>query len=199
MRTKLVGLTGNIGSGKSTVASLMVARGAVLIDADVLARQATEDPEVLRQIAEALGEDLLENGQLDRAKTAAKIFHDEQARRTLGAIVHPWVRRKSAEQARSLQQQPEPPPLILMDVPLLYENGLEREFDAVVVVTAPLEQRSVRVQAGRGFSEEEVRARDAAQMPLEQKVERADFVVENSGTREQLELRVARLWQQLTS
>jgi dephospho-CoA kinase len=199
MKAKLVGLTGNIGSGKSTVAKFLVERGAVLIDADHLARQATEDPEILQQIADVLGEDLFKDGRLDRVKTAAKVFHDEQSRRALGAIIHPWVRRKSAERVESLQQQQKPPALILMDVPLLYENGLEQEFDTVIVVTAPLELRLARVQAGRGFSEEEVRARDAAQMPLEEKVERADFVLDNSGTPERLERQVARLWQRLTS
>ena len=189
-----VGLTGNIGSGKSTVAQLLVEKGAALIDSDVLAREATRDPEVLQKIADALGEDLIKEGELNRPKTAERVFGDEAARETLNGIIHPWVRRESEERARELEQQAAPPEAILMDIPLLYENALERGLNAVIVVDAPLEVRVERVRERSGLSEEEVRARDEAQMPLEEKVERADYVVDNSGDRERLEGQLEALW-----
>ena len=198
MKPKRVGLTGNIGSGKSTVANLLVERGAALIDSDALARQATQDPEVLQKITDSLGKDLIKNGELDRAKTAERVFGDSQARETLNGIIHPWVRRKSEERARGLEHQPSPPPIILMDIPLLYENGLEAGLDAVIVVDAPLEVRVERVQMRSGLSEQEVRARDRAQMPLDEKVERADYIVDNGDNEEALGGQLEHLWTQLT-
>lgn len=192
-----VGLTGNIGSGKSTVAQLLVKRGAALIDADALAKAATEDPDVLRRIAGELGDDLVRNSTLDRAATAQRVFHDPQARKVLNGIVHPWVRARSDERVRELLNAEVPPDVILMDIPLLYENELERTVDAVIVVDAPLEVRIARVMDRSGLSENEVRARDAAQMPLAEKVRRADYVVENRGNLDALEAQVEALWKQL--
>ena len=193
-KPKRIGLTGNIGSGKSTVAKRLVERGAALIDSDDLARQAAQDPDVLQKIADALGEDLIKEGKLDRPATAARVFGDSEARETLNAIIHPWVRQRSEEQARAFERQPSPPDIILLDIPLLYENGLERTLDAVIVVDAPLEVRAERVKARSGLSEREVRARDAAQMPLKKKVQRADYVVDNGGDKKALEAQVERLW-----
>lgn len=196
-RPKRIGLTGNIGSGKSTVASLLVEQGAALIDADALAKEASSDPEVLNQIAEKLGRDLITGGQLDRAKTAARIFHDTSARQTLNQIIHPWVRRESERRVLELSQQPYPPSIILMDIPLLYEGGLENLVDAVIVVSAPLALRVARVQERNGLSEAEIIARDKAQLPLEDKVARADIVIDNSGSLSQLKQRVSQVWQAL--
>jgi dephospho-CoA kinase len=196
-RPKRIGLTGNIGSGKSTVASLLVEKGAALIDADALAKEASSDPEVLDQIAERLGSDLITDGQLDRAKTATRIFQDAFARQTLNQIIHPWVRRESEQRVLKLSQQENPPSIILMDIPLLYEGGLEKLVDAVIVVSAPLALRVARVQQRNGLSEAEIIARDKAQLPLEEKVARADIVIDNSGSLPQLEQRVSEVWQAL--
>ena len=190
-----IGLTGNIGSGKSTVARQLVEYGAALIDSDKLAKAATRDPDVLRQIAAQLGNELVSNGQLDRAKTAQRVFADEVARATLNAIVHPWVRRQSAQEVARLTNLPEPPDVILMDIPLLYENGLESNLDAVIVVNAPLELRVERVMTRSGLSAAEVRSRNAAQLPLEDKVARADYVVDNGSSLERLEAETERVWQ----
>lgn len=204
-----VGLTGNIGSGKSSVARRLLRLGAAVIDADELARQATRDEEVLERIAAALGADLVTRdaagvAQLDRRATAALVFDDQEALERLNAIVHPWVRWRSAELERDLASSPQPPPVIVFDIPLLYENGLDVGLDAVVVVTAPLATRVARVveRSGAGKGEAEaVRAdalrRDAAQLPLEEKVARADFVVDNSGDEAALQREVARLWDDL--
>jgi dephospho-CoA kinase len=192
-----VGLTGNIGSGKSTVARLLRERGAAVIDADALARAATEDPDVLARIAASLGEDLVVDGRLDRAATAARVFGDAAALARLNAIVHPWVRARSAERERELSDAVPPPPVIVHDVPLLYENGLDAAMDAVVVVDAPLETRLRRVAERSGVSIDELRARDAAQLPLEEKVARADFVVGNAGDLRELRVAVKALWAEL--
>ena len=195
--SKRVGLTGGIGAGKSTVAELFVEKGATLIDADALAREATKEPEVLRRIAEALGAELVRDSTLDRAATAARVFADESARTTLNGIIHPWVRQRSDARVEEISKQADPPPVILLDIPLLYENGLERGLDAVIVVDAPLSLRATRVAARSGLSEEEVRARDRAQMPLEEKVARADFVIDNSGPPEGLSPQIERVWRAL--
>ena len=191
-KTKLVGLTGNIGSGKSTVAALLTSKGAALIDADALAKEATQDAEVLTAIEKRLGEDLVVNGRLDRAKTAELVFGNENARHILNSIIHPWVQRKRDERVAELRQTELP--LIVLDIPLLYENGLETGLDAVVVVNAPLGIRVERVASRSGLSETEVRARDQTQMPLEEKVRRADFVVDNSSGPHALASQVDRLW-----
>ena len=202
-----VGLTGSIGSGKSSVARLLRGYGAAVIDADSLARQATEQRQVLQQIAAELGRELVVTGedgslQLDRARTAALVFHDPAALTRLNGIIHPWVRARSAAIELELVSSHDPPPVIVHDIPLLYENGLEGDFDAVVVVTAPLATRLARVveragprdEAARSAAMSDAAARDAAQLPLAQKVARADFVVDNAGTAADLSDETARLW-----
>lgn len=192
-----VGVTGNIGSGKSTVARLLAAHGAAVIDADALARAATEDPEVLARIAAALGADLVQGTHLDRPRTAARVFSDPEALARLNAIVHPWVRARSAERERALREAASPPAVIVHDVPLLYESGLDAAMDAVIVVDAPLEARLLRVAERTGVGVDDLRARDAAQMPLHEKVARADFVVENTGDLNALRASVRDLWPKL--
>lgn len=192
-----VGVTGNIGSGKSSVARRLAELGAAVIDADALARDATEDPEVLAAIARQLGPDLVVQGRLDRAATARRVFADAGARRRLSAIVHPWVRRASAALREELERSEEAPAVVVLDIPLLFENGLEAGLDAVIVVDAPLELRVARVAARSGLDPDEVRARDAAQMPLADKVARADFVVDNGGSPQQLEAQVDAVWGEL--
>lgn len=202
---KQIGLTGNIGSGKSTVAAMLEAKGAAIIDADALAREASRDPLVLEAIAAQLGDSLVSAGQLDRAATAALVFDNPQARQTLNSIMHPWVARERRQRSLALEQHSSPPPLIVHDIPLLYENGLEQDLDAVIVVNASLATRIRRVQARSALSAEDIRARDAAQMPLEQKCARADYVIDNDhdapspeARHAWLEPQLQRLWQQLT-
>jgi len=138
-------------------------------------------------------------GQLDRAATAQLVFADPSARRRLNSIVHPWVRRAMAAQLAELLVSPKPPPVIILDIPLLYENGLEPTVEAVIVVNASLEQRIERVTARGMLSADEVRARDAAQLPLAEKVARADFVVDNEGDPSQLAAQIDSLWELLAS
>jgi dephospho-CoA kinase len=202
-RTLRVGLTGNIGSGKSTVAALLAERGAAVIDADALARAATDDPEVLGRVAATLGPELITAGRLDRRATAERVFADADARRALEAIVHPWVRAAAAAREAALARTDEPPPVVVHDVPLLFENGLDADMDATIVVSAPLEVRVARVQAraraggSPGLDDEAVRSRDAAQLPLEEKLARATFVIDNGGPLHALPGQVDSVWDAL--
>lgn len=196
-RPPQLGLTGSIGAGKSTVARMLERRGAALVDADALARAATRDPGVLARVAADLGADLVRDGELDRAATAARVFGDDRARARLNAIVHPWVRAARAARVRELQAG-DPPPLIVHDIPLLFEAGMADEFDAVAVVVAPLEERLRRVAARSGLTEAEVRERDAAQWPQEVKAARARFVLDNGGDETALARQVDAMWRELT-
>jgi len=194
---KHIGLTGNIGSGKSTVAKFLRAKGAALIDSDELARAATRAPEVLKEIAERLGQDLVGSEGLNRQKTADLVFSNPDALRTLNAIVHPWVRQKSQELVLTFLKQEPAPKFIIHDVPLLFENNLEATVDAIIVVYAPLALRLKRVQDRSGLSEEDIRARDSNQMSAEEKLKKADFIVRNDGSLEALETQLERLWDEL--
>ena len=197
VRPLIVGLTGNIGSGKSSVARLLAQRGALVIDADDLARQATDDPQVLARIGEELGAKLVAGGRLDRQAVAATVFADPEARARLNAIVHPWVGLRRLQLQAEAIASAEPPPMIVHDVPLLFEVELNEGVDVTVVVTAPLELRAERVAARSGLTEEQVRARDASQMPQEDKAARADFVVPNAAGLPELAQQVELLWPQL--
>lgn len=190
-----VGLTGNIGSGKSSVARLLKQLGAEVIDADALARQATSETAVLKQIETAFGPAVIKDGQLDRPAMAQIVFSDPAKRQTLNSIIHPWVRREAARLAASCRAAGAS--VLVQDIPLLFESGLQADFDSVVVVTAPLDLRVQRVMQRSGLAAEEVRRRDAAQLPLEEKAARADFTVDNSGSEEDLLEQVKKLWAEL--
>jgi len=196
--TKVIGITGNIGSGKSSVAKLLVNKGAALIDADEIARKATRDKKILEQISKQLGPELVKDGQLDRQKTADLIFSDDKARQKLNAIIHPWVRAESNKRIAELKGQENPPEIILQDIPLLYENSLQSTVDAVIVVYAPLLERIKRVQKRSDLSEQDIRARDGAQMNLISKMALADYVIDNSAGESELKKEVNRLWLELT-
>lgn len=192
-----IGLTGSIGAGKSSVARLLAEKGAVVLDADVYARRATEDPEVLRRIAEELGEAYVQDGRLDRAALAARVFGDEAARRSLEGIIHPWVRQAAAAEEEAAALRDPMPPLIVHDVPLLFEAGRDEGMDATLLVTAPLALRVERLRLRSGMSEAQVLARDASQMPEAEKRSRADFVIENEGDQVALAALVDALWPRL--
>lgn len=181
MTSRVVGLTGGIGSGKSTVARLLAEHGAAIIDADLLAREAVAPGSpALAQVVARFGDEVLTaDGALDRPRLGARVFGDEAARRALNAIVHPEVARLAGERIQALVAAGAP--LVVYDVPLLYENGLEKVLPEVIVVDAPLEVRYARIAARDGLDRAAIAARIAAQLPLEEKVRRADHVIDNGG------------------
>jgi dephospho-CoA kinase len=192
----LVGLTGGIGSGKSTVASMLEELGAVVFDADVLAREAVAPGTPGHdQVVERFGPNvLLPGGDLDREALASIVFADPAARRDLEAIVHPEVRRVFAE---GCERYDGTDAVVVFSAPLLVETGMHTAFDVLVVVSAPVETQVERLMRRRGMSEDAIRARIDAQLPLEVKAEAADVIVDNEGSLEALRGQVGRLWADL--
>ncbi len=192
-----VGLTGGVASGKSTVSAMLRELGAVVIDADALAREvvAKGTPGLAEVVAE-FGEDLLtEDGELDRPAMGRLVFGDEAARRRLEAIVHPLV----FEQIVGLEESAPPGGVVVHDIPLLAENGRGGDFDAVVVVDAPPELQVERMVRDRGWTREEAESRMRAQASRQDRLAIATHVVENSGTREDLRGRVAEVFDEVVS
>ncbi len=189
-----VGLTGGIGSGKSEVARLLSAHGAVVVDADAIAREVVEPgtPGLAAVVAE-FGPDVLRpDGALDRARMAELVFAEDGARRRLEAIVHPLVRERS----QALLAAAPPHAVVVYDVPLLVEGGMGADFDVVVVVDVTEEVQVARL-AGRGMSAEDARARIAAQVPRSERLAAADVLIDNSGSLADLETAVRDLWETL--
>jgi dephospho-CoA kinase len=192
----LVGLTGGLGAGKSTVARMLGDRGAVVVDADELARQAL-DPgtRAFKEVCDLFGDEVLTSaGELDRRVLAEKVFADEEKRRALESITHPEVFRKLAEIVETHQGTDS---IVVFDAPLIMETGFDEACDVVVVVTAPEDEQVARVVRERGMSEAEARARIAAQVHPEKRAARADVVISNDGDLEALEPRVDKLWERL--
>ena len=191
----LVGLTGGIASGKSAVADLLAAKGAVIIDADVLAREVVEPGTPgLAAVVQRFGTDVLTaDGALDRATLGQVVFADPAARRDLEAIVHPAVRRRAAE----LTAAADADAVVVQVIPLLVETGQTDAFDAVVVVDVDPDTQVARVMARNGLAEAEARQRLAAQAGRVERLVAADLVVDNSGTLEDLAAEVDLLWQAL--
>jgi len=191
-----VGLTGGVASGKSTVAGMLTELGAVVIDADAIAREvvAAGTPGLAAVVAE-FGEELLTvDGELDRPAMGSLVFHDEAARRRLEAIVHPLVFERYAQQEAAAPEGA----LVVHDIPLLVESGRASEFDAVVVVDVPREVQVERMLRDRGWSLVDAEARIAAQATREQRLAVATHVIENTGTLEELRARVAEVHAGLT-
>ncbi len=191
----LVGLTGNIGSGKSTVAQLLSERGATIIDADVLARRAVEvGMPAYKAIQARWGTSVLsgENGPIDRGALRRIVFSDPSELEQLNAIVHPEVERMRAglvEQARLRGDR-----LVVCDIPLLFERRMTETFDRIVLVDAPRPVRLERLVRERGLKETEAMDMIVAQMPAELKRARADFIIDNDGTLTTLDERVSEVW-----
>jgi dephospho-CoA kinase len=193
----LVGLTGGIGSGKSTVSALLAERGAVVVDADAIVRdvQAPGTP-VLAAIVERFGPDVLgPDGALDRQALADVVFTDDTALKDLNAIVHPAV---GAEIARRLEEAAGTDAVVVLDVPLLVESGRD-DMAALIVVDVDPDVAVARVVEQRGMREDDVRARIARQASREDRLARATIVIDNGGTREDLEAQVAEAWQTIAA
>ncbi|MFJ9125099.1 dephospho-CoA kinase [Streptomyces sp. NPDC102340] len=190
-----VGLTGGIGAGKSEVSRLLVERGAVLIDADKIAREVVEPgTEGLAAVVEAFGTEVLApDGNLDRPKLGSVVFADADKLATLNKIVHPLVGTRSAE----LEATAGPDSVVVHDVPLLTENGLAPLYDLVIVVDASPGTQLDRLTRLRGMSEEDARARMSAQATREKRLEIADIVIDNDVPLERLRERADEVWAEL--
>jgi dephospho-CoA kinase len=189
-----VGLTGGIGSGKSSVAARLAELGAVIIDSDRLARDVVEPgTDGHAAVVERFGDKVLgPGGGIDRAALATEVFGDPAARKDLEAIIHPRVRARTAE----IAQEAPPGAVVVNDVPLLVEAGLRSAYNLVVVVLASEHTRIARLRADRAMDENEARARIAAQATDEQRRAVADVVIENDGTLTQLRAEVDRVWRE---
>jgi dephospho-CoA kinase len=196
-----VGLTGGVGSGKSTVADLLAARGAVIVDADVLARRAIADgTEGMAEVVRRFGSRVLSDDALDRAALARIVFADPQARQDLERIVHPRV-RAAAQDEEDAAVAADADAVVVHDVPLLVETGQagpDSRFRPILVVDAPDEVRLRRL-VERGMSEEEARRRMSAQAGRDERLAVADVVLDNSGPPEALAAQVEDLWPRLRS
>jgi dephospho-CoA kinase len=186
-----VGLTGGIGAGKSEVAAIFVSLGALVIDADELARDVVAPgSEGLRMIAERWPEVIRPSGELDRAALAALIFSDPGAREQVNAIVHPAVRALATERAAASA----PGQIIVQEVPLLFETGFDQACDRTVVVVADREHRIARVMARSDLTREEIERRMAAQIDPAEAERRASFTIRNDGTRDDLVRATTGVW-----
>ena len=192
-----VGLTGGIASGKSTVSSILRELGAVVIDADQLAREVVaRGTPGLAAVVEAFGPEVLTpDGDLDRPRMGTLVFNDEALRRRLEGIVHPLVFERYAE----LEASAPADGIVVHDIPLLVESGRAGEFDAVIVVDAPEEVQVERMLRDRGWTEDDARSRIAAQATREQRRAVATYLVENTGTREDLRQRVTEVFEKLSA
>jgi dephospho-CoA kinase len=192
-----IGLTGGIGSGKSEVSRRLAARGAIVIDADELAREVVErGTDGLAEVVEAFGAGVLaDDGSLDRPALGARVFGDDEARARLEAIIHPRVRDRAAE----LEAGAGPHDVVVHDIPLLVETGQADRFDGVIVVDVPEEVQVERLVGMRGIGADEARARIAAQASRQQRADVADWIIDNTGSLDNLEAAVSKVWDELAA
>ncbi len=191
------GITGGIGCGKTMVSEGLRRRGVLVIDADSLAKELTNTlPEIREKLVAAFGPDVyLSDGSLNRERLSSLVFRDPEARERINAIIHPAVQH---EVERRFQEAADRGARIAgVEAALIYESGMDRTLDVVVVVTAPLERRIKWLRKRDGLSRQKVLQRMNAQMPLEEKEARADYVVRNDGSLQDLEVRIAELHQWL--
>jgi dephospho-CoA kinase len=193
-----IGLTGGIACGKSTVSAMLVRRGAILVDADQIAREVVEPGSpVLHEVAEQFGNEvLLLDGSLNRKKLGELIFGNDEARKKLDSLLHPPIRALMRGRMAAFEQL-HPDKLVVVDVPLLYESGLEYMFDKILVVFVPRDVQLQRLVERDKLSLEQAEARLKAQMDIELKRERADIVIDNRGTLEETEKQIGDLWRRM--
>jgi dephospho-CoA kinase len=183
---EMIGLTGSIGSGKSTVAALLAAMGFPVLDADQIAHEALEarEEEICAAFPEACS-----GGKPDRAKLAELVFNDPQKRHELEAITHPYVGLEIFRRLEAYRNSENPPRAVVLDIPLLLESGMDSGMP-VLLITAPAETRAPRVAERSGITRADFLARDAQQMNQEEKARRATWVIENSGSLAELKTQV---------
>lgn len=191
-RGKRIGLTGGIGSGKSTVAKTFAELGALVVDSDAIQRLVVAPGSPgLAEIVEEFGEEvILESGELNRPALGARVFSDASARQKLEAITHPRI----AEETQRQMALAEPGQVVVHDIPLLVELGMQDNYDLVVVVDSPVKTRIERLMRDRGMSREDAQARIGAQASEAQRRAVADVWIDNIGTRDELEAKARQVW-----
>jgi dephospho-CoA kinase len=190
---RVIALTGGIGCGKSLAAQSFAELGALVIDADQLARASIErGSQGFDEVVSFFGDSILNNGDIDRRALGELIFKDAEAKRKLESIVHPFVRREFEEAVASLKSDE----VLVYEIPLLVETGAQDRFDIVVTVESDLENRIARLRQ-RGMHISEIEGRIAAQATREQRVEVADFLIENDGSEDELLRQVENIWDSL--
>jgi dephospho-CoA kinase len=196
----ILGITGNIASGKSLIAKAFAEKGAALVDADQLAREiVAPGSRVLQQLIERFGAAILgKGGEMNRERLAEIVFADPAAREALNRITHPAIAELAIKRLQQLRVNPEVP-LVVYEAPLLFEAGAETRVDRVLVVKVDPLQQLQRLMARDGLDEAAARQRIAAQMPQQQKLARADYVIDNSGSIEAALRQVAELWERLVT
>jgi dephospho-CoA kinase len=192
-RKWVIGLLGGIGAGKSTVSAAFAERGGKIISGDGIGHAALRQPELREQIVARWGKDLFdEQGAIDRKKLGAIVFHDAAERQALEAIVFPWIKKEMRRQIEEAQADPATD-FVVLDAAVMLEAGWDGFCDRLVFIDTPREIRLARIAAQRGWSEKEVAAREQSQMPLAEKAQRADHVLDNSGSPEQLQFQIDQL------
>jgi dephospho-CoA kinase len=187
-------LTGGIAAGKSTVLGLLEEAGVPTLSADRAVHEVYEDPEVIRMVAERLGEDVVVDGAVDREAVATAIFAEPEARSWLEQLTWPRVGQKILDFRKIWAEADPVPEFVVVEVPLLFESGMDQAFDATIAVIA---EQGTRVERAEGRGDVEIAAREERQMPQAEKAERADVVIVNDGTLEDLRAKVATLPEQL--
>ena len=196
---RAIGLTGGIASGKSTVAALLRERGAIIVDADQIAREIVQPgQDAWREIVDSFGTGILHpDKSLDRDKLRKIIFASEQARKRLQSIMHPRIR--SLAQERIAQLAAQEAEIVIYEAPLLFENGVHEWLRPVIVVACDIETQRSRLATRDRLSAEEIQRHLDAQMPLAEKIQLADYVIDNSGDSEDLKNKVETLWDEIRS
>ena len=190
--TPVIGIVGGIGAGKSTVAQAFAQLGCVVSDSDASVREIMRDPGVVGQFVEWWGREvLMPDGSIDRGRVARIVFDQPYERRRLEGFIHPMVHQRRRDLVEQAVAQGAPG--VIIDAPLLFEAGVDAQCDAVVFVDTPVETRAARVQKNRGWEVDELNKREKAQMGLEQKRKRSDYIVTNTGTPDELHGRVVRV------
>ncbi|PIW64210.1 MAG: dephospho-CoA kinase [Candidatus Omnitrophica bacterium CG12_big_fil_rev_8_21_14_0_65_50_5] len=193
----IVGVTGGLGTGKSTVARMFMDLGAHRVDADELARQCLESgTDNFRRVVEIFGGGIIENGEINRAKVAEIVFRDSEKLEQLESIVHPFVHTETRRLIEEIKRK-DPQAVVIWDIPLLFEKKLDGDADTVVVVAAEENQQNERAVKGLKISPEDAARRIKKQMFLDDKIKRADFVIRNDGSLDNTRQQVADIWKQL--
>ena len=190
-----VGLTGSIGTGKSTVEEIFKELGAYTIDADKVVHSLLENPEIIEKIRQAFGDEVIKNGKVNKKKLAEIVFSDYKKKKILESILHPQVFKEIQNFFKEIEKK-DPCAVAIADVPLMIETGSYKNYDVVIVVYAPKELQLKRLTE-KGMTEEEALSRINAQMDIEEKKKYADIIIENTGTIEELKEKVKNVYKRL--